>query len=89
MTIMLTRSPVALAVIAIFASGSPAFAGDGSCVWKHLSVETRIAAMNAGLAGGPKALGDSITLAQTAAAETACGLRPDKAESGGGPNPAT
>jgi hypothetical protein len=48
-------------------------AGDGGCPWRHLSTETRDAALSAGLGGGPAALGRQIPPAELAKAEVTCG----------------
>lgn len=62
--------------VALTASTTAATAGDGSCVWNRFPAETKERALAAGLAGGPKALSDSITGEQFDKAEADCGITP-------------
>ena len=58
-------------------AGSPAEASVkrvGECTWKHLSGETRTAALGAGLVGGPAAVMSQVPRPQLLAAERVCGM---------------
>jgi hypothetical protein len=48
-------------------------AGDGGCPWRHLSRQTKGAALSAGLSGGPAALARQIPPAELVRAEENCG----------------
>ncbi len=75
--LMRTRLAAAAMALAIVAPAAPAFAGDATCLWDHLSSAETTAVINAGVAGDAAKVNASVSEVDAVAAAAACGLRTD------------